>query len=258
LGELEDNDLLGIADQAMIRLPFLDDQVSALYLSDGLPYIPVFAVCHALSIRPDIHIQRWRRLVLWATARKLPFQSEKHGKRLVWCLPISEVPFLYGLFDWNRVTPERRLQLHRATEAQIRLTNQVYRQMQREYKAMRRTLFSFMSAFNNIDSLLMRYVEVFRSTLDSGSAAVLTEICERGRLLFAQTTMHARKMLQEQEELPVVDLFKIGADNWVIDTFSMPLLPIVPQEDRERFVAFMKLLTIWCQEMTTFWNEQGL
>ncbi len=116
----------------------------------------------------------------------------------------------------------------------------------------------FMSTFADIDTLLMRYAKVFGSRLDSGSAAMLTDLCARGRSLFAQATTHARKMLQEQGELPVVDLFKIGADNQVIDTFFMPLLPIVPQEDRERFFAFMRLLTAWQQEITTFWNERGL
>jgi hypothetical protein len=257
LDDLEDDEIMEVVAQTTTLLPFLDDQVPVLYLSDGRPYIPVFAVCRALGIRPDIHIRRWRRLVLWSTARMLPFQTEKRGKRLVWCLLISEVPFLYSLFDWNQVTPERRLQLHRATEAQIRLADLAYQQMQREYKAMRQALFTFMSTFDNIDSLLMRYAEAFGPRLDSGSAAVLTELCERGRFLFAQATAHARRMLQEQGELPVVDLFKIDADNQVIDSFSMPLLPIVPKKDRERFFAFLGLLTAWRQEITAFWNEQG-
>lgn len=258
LDELEENEVLEVVVQTTTRLPFLDDQVPVLYLSDGRPYIPVFAVCRAFGIRPDIHIRRWRRLVLWVSARKLPFQTEKRGKRQVWCLLISQVPFLYSFFDWKLVAPGRRLQLHRATEAQIRLADQAYQRMQREYKAMRQVLFNFMITFEDIDTLLMHYAQVFGSRLDGGSAAVLTELCERGQSLFAQATMHARKMLQEQGELPVVDLFEIDADNQVIDTFSMPLLPIVPQEDRERFFAFMGLLTAWQQEITTFWNERGL
>lgn len=36
--------------QTAVTLPFLDDEVPALYLPDGRPYIPVFAVCHALGI----------------------------------------------------------------------------------------------------------------------------------------------------------------------------------------------------------------
>src|SRR5256885_1677907 len=93
-----------VVAQKMIPLPFLSDEVPALYLADGRPYIPVFAVCHALGIRADMHIRRWRRLALWVTARKLPFQTEKRGKRPVWCLLISQVPFLYSLFDWELVS----------------------------------------------------------------------------------------------------------------------------------------------------------
>src|SRR6266568_3752548 len=74
--------------QKMIPLPFLSDEVPALYLADGRPYIPVFTVCHALGIPPANSIRRWRNLALWITARKLPFQTKKQGKRLVWCLLI--------------------------------------------------------------------------------------------------------------------------------------------------------------------------
>src|SRR5215467_13573275 len=112
-----------VIKQTAITLPFLDDEVPALYLAEGRPYIPVFAVCHAFGIRADTYIRRWRKLVLWVTARKLPFQMEKRGKRLVWCLPISEVPYLYSLLNWELVSPERRLQLHRATEEQVKLAD---------------------------------------------------------------------------------------------------------------------------------------
>lgn len=73
LEELEDNKVPEVVMQTTARLPFLDDQVPVLSLSDGRPYVPVFAVCRVLGIRPDIYIRRWRRLALWATARKLPF-----------------------------------------------------------------------------------------------------------------------------------------------------------------------------------------
>lgn len=91
-----------VMKQTTITLPFLDDEVPALYLADGRPYIPVFAVCHALGIPSASSIRHWRNLALWVTARKLPLQTRKQGKRLLWCLLISQVPFLYGLFDWVR------------------------------------------------------------------------------------------------------------------------------------------------------------
>src|SRR5258708_34249696 len=90
-----------VIEQLTVTLPCLDDEVPALCLTDGRLYIPVCAVCHALGIRAHMHIRRWQRLALWITARKLPLQPEKRGRRLVWVLLISQVPFLYGLFVWN-------------------------------------------------------------------------------------------------------------------------------------------------------------
>ncbi len=243
--------------QATVTLPFLDDEVPALYLADGKLYIPVCAVCRALGIHADTHIRRWRTLVLWITARKLPFQTEKRGKRLVWCLLISEVPFLYGLFDWKRVSPERRLQLRRATEEQVKLADLAYQEMQQRYKAMRQALFTFLTAFADIDALLQRYAAVLSPTLDDESSLVLAALVDRGRSLFQKATTHARKMLHDQGTLPIVDAFKIDADNNVIDTFSMPLLPIVPHEESELFFALMRQLTVWRQELQAFWNERG-
>jgi hypothetical protein len=243
-----------VVAQTMIPLPFLSDEVPALYLADGRPYIPVFAVCHALGIHADMHIRRWRRLALWATACKLPFQTEKRGRRLVWCLLISEVPFLYSLFDWKLVSPDRRLQLHRATHEQVRLADLAYQHMQREYKAMRQALFTLLTTCADIDTLFDRYTNVLVPTLDDVSAPALTALLVRGRSLFQEATAHARKMVHDQGVLPIVDAVKIDADNNVIDTLSMPLLPIVPHEDRKRFFALIDQLTSWMREERAFWS----
>src|SRR5690348_7855715 len=93
-----------VVRQSTITLPGLDEEAPALYLTDGRPYVPVFAVCRVLGIRAAPHIRRWKNLVFWTTARKLPFQTAGLSKRLVWCLLISEVPFLYSFFDWKLVS----------------------------------------------------------------------------------------------------------------------------------------------------------
>ncbi len=235
----------------------LDDQVPALSLADGRLYIPVYAVCHALGIRADMHIRRWRRLVLWITARKLPFQTQKRGKRLVWCLLISQVPFLYSLFDWRLVSPERRLQLRLATEEQVKLSDLAYQEMQQRYKAMRQTLFTFLITFADIDGLLQQYADTLSHMLDDKSSLALSSLISSGRSLFQEAAAHARKMLHDQGELPIIDIFKIDANNNMIDTFSMPLLPIVPHEDSELFFALMGQLTAWRQELQVFWIERG-
>ncbi len=246
-----------VIGQTTVPLPFLDDVVPALSLADGRLYIPVFAVCHALGIRADKHIRRWRRLVLWITARKLPFQTEKRGKRLVWCLLISEVPFLYSLFDWKLVSPERRLQLRQASKEQMKLANLAYQEMQLQYKAMRHALFTFLITFADIDVLLQQYADTLSPTLDDESSLALATLIECGCSLFQKTSAHARKMLHDQGDLPIIDAFEIDANKNVIDTFSMPLLPIVPDEDSEYFFALMGQLTAWRQELQVFWNERG-
>src|SRR5260221_6148602 len=210
-----------VIEQTMATLPFLDDEVPALYLADGRLYIPVCAVCHALGIRANIHIRRWQRLVLWITARKLPLQTEKRGKRLVWCLLISQVPFLYSLFDWKLVSPERRLQLRRATEEQVKLADLAYQEMQQQYKAMRRALFTFLTTFTDIDTLLQQYADVLSPALDSESSRALSTLIDCCRSLFRKATTLARKMLHDQGELPIIDVVKIAADNTVTDTCSM-------------------------------------
>ena len=246
-----------VIEQTTVTLPYLEDKVPALYLSDGRPYIPVCAVCRALGIRADTHIRRWRQLVLWITARKLLFQTEKRGKRLVWCLLISQVPFLYSLFNWKLVSPERRLQLHRATEEQVKLADLAYQEMQQRYKAMRQTLFTFLTTFADIDGLLLQYADTLSRMLDDKSSLALTSLVDRGRSLFQEAAAHARKMLHDQGELPIIDTFKIDANNNMTDTFSMPLLPIVLHEDSEHFFALMGQLTAWKLELEAFWSERG-
>ncbi len=246
-----------VTEQRTVTLPFLDDEVPALSLADGRLYIPIYKVCQALGIRADRHIRHWQTLALWITARKLPFRTERRGKRLVWCLPISHVPFLYALFDWEPVSPERRLQLHHATEEQAKLSDLAYQEMQRQYKTVRQTLFIFLTNVADIDELLQQYADILSPTLDDDSSLALASMIGSGRSLFQKAASHARKMLHDQEMLPIIDTFKIDANNKMIDTFSMPLLPIVPQDDSELFFAFMRQLKAWRQELQAFWSEQG-
>jgi hypothetical protein len=175
----------------------------------------------------------------------------------VWCLPISHVPFLYGFCDWQLISPERRLQLKRACKEQARLTDLAYQEMQWRYKATRKALFTFLTIFASIDTLLQRYIHALSSTREDKSSIPLVAHIQRGRSLFQDATDQARKMVLNQGELPIIDTFTIDEDNKIIDTSSMPLLPIVPQEDCERFFALIEQLTSWRQELQTIWNKQG-
>jgi hypothetical protein len=241
-----------VVAQRVISLPFLSDEVPALYLADGRPSIPVFAVCHALGIRADTHIQRWRHLALWVTARKLPLLTEKRGKRLVWCLLISQVPFLYSLFDWKLVSPERRLQLRQASKEQVKLANLAYQEMQQRYKAMRQVLFTFLTTFADIDTFLQRYADVLSLMFDDESSLALTALIDHGRSLFHKAAAHARKMLHDQGELPIVDAIKVNAVGEVVETFSFPLFPLVSDQDSEQFFIYIRQLAQWYRDFAEF------
>src|SRR5258706_14706813 len=102
--------------QATIRPPFFDEEVPALYLADGTAYLPVRALCRMLGLRAETHIPRWRKLVLWASARKLPLLTAR-GQRMVWCLHMGALPFWCVCFNWSLVPAERRGQLRQATDA---------------------------------------------------------------------------------------------------------------------------------------------
>jgi hypothetical protein len=247
-----------VIEQTTVTLPFLDDKVPALYLTDSRLYIPVYAVCHALGIRADTHIRRWQRLVLWITARKLPLQTEKRGKRLVWCLLTSQVPFLYSLFNWGLVSPERRLQLRRATEEQVKLSNLAYQEMQQRYKAMRQALFWFLTTFANIDKLLQRYMDVLSPMLDDESFLALAAMVDHGRSLFQKTSALARKMLRDQGELPIVDAFKIDTDGGIFEMFSFPLFPIVSDQDTQQFFIYISMLSQWYRDLDEFLGKESL
>jgi hypothetical protein len=249
---MEESQLAVIA-QTTVTLPFLDEVVPALYVADGRLYIPVYEVCRALGIPADKHIRHWQTLVLWITARKLPLQTEKRGKRLVWCLRISEVPYLYSLFDWQIVSSKRRLQLRRATEEQVKLSDLVYQEMQLRYKAKRQALFRFLTTFADIEKLLQRYADVLLPMLDDESSLVLAALVDHGCSLFQKAAALARKMLHDQGELPIVDAFKIDADSRVVETFSFPLFPMVSDQDSEQFYIYIRLLTQWYRDFDEFY-----
>ena len=122
---------------------------------------------------------------------------------------------------------------------------------------MRRALFTFLTTYADINELLQQYADVLLPTLIGESSLEFATLIDCGRSLFQKASTQARKMLHDQAELPIIDAFKIDADNNVIDTFSMPLLPIMPHEDSEYFFALMGQLTAWRQELEAFWSEQG-
>ena len=173
--------------QECVMLPHFHCDVPVLYLADGGSYVPVIAICQILGIRADAHIPRWRKLLLWATARKLPVYLPKRGKRLVWCLPLGEVSFLYSCFNWQRVSPERREQLLQAAEEGSRISGLTYQTMQQRYKAMRHLLFTTLTSFIDFDANLQRCAKNLAPSLEDEFRLWLNDHIQYGRSLFRET-----------------------------------------------------------------------
>jgi len=244
--------------QTTITLPYFEQEVPALYVADGMPYIPVVALCQMLGLQADTHIPRWRKLMLWHHARKLPWRTPTGRTRVVWCLHVGALPSWCCCFDWALVTTIRQTQLHQALDAWCKATEQAHQEMLREYRQMRRQLFGFLTAYANAEALLSQAVLHLYPLLEGTYAlGQLEELVAEGRGLIRRATDHAREMLSVQATIPIMDVVKLGEDEQVAETFSLPLFPVVPREERTRFLQYIELLSGWYQEFAAFLRSTG-
>ena len=238
--------------QETLVLPYFDEEVPVLYLADGTAYLPVRALCHMLGLRPETHIPRWRRLVLWANARKLPLKTAR-GERLVWCLHRGALPFWCACFRWSLVSAERREQLRRATDAwqkDVALAQQV---LLERYRSLRRDLFEVLAVYSDAETWLDQWARHVSPSLDVASARKFELLLAQGKTLIDQTTARARKMVVEQTVAPIVDVVTLDANGAVTETgTSFPLFPVAPREDHEQFFAALRKLAQWHREMAEF------
>jgi len=244
-----------VVQQSTMILPDFDYEVPILYLADGTAYVPVIALCEMLGLHAGRHIQKWRRLALWANACKLPLRMKSGKTRIVWCLHRGAFPFLYGCFNWSQVSPERRMQLRQATDEWIDLSNHAYQAMQAHYKETRRFLFTFLTTYADTSLSLRWLAEQLSTLLDFDSRMRLDELVTQGTSFIEQTTKHARTMLQDQASTPIVDTFKVDYDRNIIETFSLPLLPVVPDEDKEKLIELLEKLVQWYRDFTKFLKD---
>lgn len=249
---------MNIQEQITVRLPFFDEEIPALIAEeDGRLYLPVIEVCRMLGIRADRHIPRWRTLVFWHGARKLPYLIKTGVTRIVWCLDMGSVYFLYGSFDWNLVSPLRQQQLREATEAAIEVTSRVHTHMTETYHHVRKALFGFLSASIGWQEVLQQRARQTASRLEPGARIQFEELIGEGCRLISEARAHARAVLQWQAELPVVDAFTIDSGGEVVDEFPLPLLPLVPRVELERYFSAGDRLVEWYHALSAFLDAQG-
>jgi hypothetical protein len=200
-----------VPQQTTIRLPHFDEEVPALITEDEKLYIPVIAICRMLWIRADTHIRRWRRMLLWEDARKLPLCTPR-GTRIVWCLSLGSLPFLYGYCNWKEVSPLRRAQLRQATEEAMEVVGRAYKDMQQTYRHTRQALYRFLVAFAPLESTLQRKAELLSPRLDQESRLQFEALVDLGCTLIAEATRQASAIVQWQAAQPIMEVFTVDAD----------------------------------------------
>jgi hypothetical protein len=237
-----------VIQQSTMTLPYFDYEVPVLYLADGTAYLPVRALCCMLGLRAETHIPRWRKLVLWASARKLPLQTAR-GQRIVWCLQGGALPFWCTCFNWSLVSAERREQLRQATDAWQEDVAQAHQLLLERYQSLRRVLFVFLNAYSDAQTWLNRWALHLSCSPDVASSLQLEQLLSQGKTLISQTTAQARKMVQEQAMAPIVDMIALDAEGAGTEIGTLPLFPVVPREDCEQFFVSVRRLAHWHQKM---------
>src|SRR6266581_3332899 len=244
--------------QGSMILPYFNDEVTVLYLADGTGYIPVVALCRMLGLSPETHIPRWRRLFLWEHARKLPLRTEKRGMRMVWCLHLGALLFWCSSFNWSLVSPERRIQLREATDAGLKHLEQAHQEMLTRYRQTRHLLFRFLTNYADAQTQLQQVAARMHRRLDVASSATLDSLLAQGNALIEEATTHARAMPQDQASIPIMDVVTIDTDGYTTEAGSLPLFPVIPEQDCEQFFAQIDRLTHWYGDFVLFLVEHGL
>src|SRR6266516_5478653 len=211
--------------QTTMMLPYFDEEVPALFLADGTAYFPVKALCRMLGLRAETHIPRWRKLVLWTNARKLPLQTSR-GQRIVWCLHMGALPFWCACFNWSLVSAERREQLRQATDAWQEDVAQAQQLLLERYRSLRRYLFAFLEAYSDAEIWLDQWALGLSSSLDIASSRQLEFLLSQEKTLIDEATTRARKMVQEQARAPIMDIVTIDASGEVAEIGTLPLFPV--------------------------------
>ena len=234
--------------QTTLILPYFDEEVPVVYLADGTAYLPVRALCRMLGLRAETHIPRWRKLVFWASARKLPLETAR-GQRIVWCLKIGALPFWCACFNWSCLAPLRREQLRQATDAWQKDVALAQRLLLERYRSLRRVLFAFLNTYSDAETWLERWVLHLSCSLDVASTLQLEQLLSQGKTLISQAAAQVRKMVREQAMAPVVDMIALDADGAGTEIGALPLLPVVPREECEQLLVSMMRLAQWHQKM---------
>lgn len=94
--------------------------------------------------------------------------------------------------------------------------------------------------------------------LPSEAQARYARLLDRGQDVYEKLIAHTRKMLHaQQDESLIIDAVKLDAEHRVIDTFSLPLLPVVSREESLMLTELLQQVARWHQTLADFWQAQN-
>ncbi len=93
------------------------------------------------------------------------------------------------------------------------------------------------------------------SRLDVASTATLDALLTQGYALIEEATAQARTMLQDQATIPIMDVVTIDAEGNATEAGSLPLFPVIPEDESKQFFAQIDRLTHWYCHLAVFLTE---
>lgn len=86
------------------------------------------------------------------------------------------------------------------------------------------------------------------ASLPSQAQATYAQLLDRGQDVYEKLIAHTRRMLHaQQDESLIIDAVKFDAEHRVIDTFSLPLFPVVSREESLMLTELLQQVTRWHQ-----------
>lgn len=243
--------------QATIRLPYFEEDLPGLWTSDGVCYVPMIAVCALLGLNPKVYRRRWRGMLLGQDARKLPYQSSAGYRRVVWCLSFPMTLLACCQVYERQVYPEKRDQLDRLTQEVSDVLAQQHQGMVEVYHRMRRVLFAFLTQVDGEEERMHARVQEVVTSLTEEDRPLLKQLETRGYALLTEAVRCAKVVLAWQADTPIVDLIALGPDGMGQLEESMPLLPVMREEDCVSFFDAYDAYDAWSKEWHTFFTVRG-
>lgn len=242
--------------QITATLPYFHERVPMLYMRNGTPYVPLVVLCRFLGVRMKTYLPRWRKMLFWQCARKLPLQTPTRGKRFVWCLHLGALPFWYSTLNRLTIVPKRREQLQQATNELVSFPDIVYREKCHYYKHFWDLLSYFLATYTDAPSFFEQLALQITPFLKKENQIWLKEIIAQGQEIISEALTVAQKILHEQETLSLIEMYRLDHYGTVVETGFLPLHPTVLPEDQEHFSECLTFLEEWHQDLISFLQEQ--